>query len=298
MPKVHILFAANDAFAMPMAIAAHSALYHLDVACDVEVHILDEDISEDNRRRAQFVLSEVHPRATVCWRKADLRDFSSVNVRHYSKSSMARLLVSHLFDQTVERVLYLDSDLIVNDDLSQLWDLDLGEQAIWAVQDGDDEDFETFVRKKFPKIQATSNARYFNAGVLLINLSEWRSRKVSERALDFVRENHDLLSFPDQDTLNAIAGGDWGRLEARWNKQITRIGRPESCPIDWPGILHYTSYKPWHSDYSWPAGVKFHRAYLRSGWEGFSKALLRVLSLQAQQMYHKNRNRISRRLGF
>jgi lipopolysaccharide biosynthesis glycosyltransferase len=252
---------------MPLAVAAHSALHYLDHTIPVDVHIVDGGIHPQNRGRIESCLRAAHPRAHVHWRSPDFAEFSGVNVRHYSLASMSRLLMPSLFPESVERVLYLDSDIVVESDIASMWSIPLGQQAVWAVQDADDDEFEKNISRKFPELDAPPGARYFNSGVLLVNLPRWREQCVTERVIRFLKEHSERLSYPDQDALNAVLLGEWGRLPPRWNKQIIRIGQPESASMDDPGILHYSTFKPWKQDYTWKAKLPFHKAFLRSRWE-------------------------------
>jgi lipopolysaccharide biosynthesis glycosyltransferase len=294
MRKIHILLGADDAYAMPLTVAAHSALYHLDRNVSPEVHIVDGGISKENRDRIKACLSAAHPQAVIAWRNPGFEQFSEVNVRHYSKASMSRLLMPSLFPATVERVLYLDSDIVVEDDVSVLWSIPLGQQAVWAVQDAGDDDFDKGLRKKFPDLDAAPGARYFNSGVLLVNLPHWRAQNITERVIQFLKAHSDRLSYPDQDALNAVICGDWGRLPPRWNKQIIRIGCPESAALDDSGILHYSTYKPWEAAYTWKARIPFHKAFLRSGWKPGPRSWLAVAVLLARQLVNSQLVRIRR----
>jgi lipopolysaccharide biosynthesis glycosyltransferase len=296
METIRLLLGANDRYAMPMTVAAHSALVHIDPSHDVELYIVDDNISYGNRKTAELVLKRAHPRARLIWREADLEFASQINFGHYSAASLIRIMLPSIFNFDVTRVLYLDSDLIVNDDISSLWKIDLKDKAIWAVQNGSDDEFHNLITRKFPMIGDILGARYFNSGVLLVNLPEWRKQMITERTLDFLGKHSRDLSFPDQDALNAVVLNDWGRLPARWNKQVIRLGEPDLESISTPGILHFTSYKPWSPDYTWRGNMHFHLAYLRSGWEPRHLALLSVLRLGSRQLIARSKKSFTRRV--
>lgn len=292
---IRILLGADDAYVKPMTIAAHSALRHLRSDRTVEVHLIDGGISATNRQRVVHCLEAVHPKARAIWRHADLSAFDNINVRRYSAASMIRLLIPHLFDQDVDRVLYIDSDVIVDGDIAELWDMDLGDVPVWAVQNGAEFEFDR-LSETFEEISVPSGARYFNSGVLLMNLNVWRKKKISERVVDFMIRHNDRLSFPDQDALNAVVAGDWGRLPPRWNKQVIRLGRPEAAQFDEPGILHFTTHKPWRRIYPWKGKLRFQAAYLRSSWDPIPKALIIAAGQLLTQTAHHAWVKIEKRL--
>ena len=287
---------ADDRYAMPMTVAAHSALHHLARDCVVELHILDGGISLKNQNRSKEVLLRAHPLVEIFWRNANLDDYQELNVGIYSKSSMIRLLVPQLFSEDVERVLYIDSDVVVNDDISQLWHFRLDSLPVWAVNDGLPGAFKNSITDRFPEVDARDNALYFNSGVLLINLPEWRSQKISERALEFLKEHSQKLSFPDQDALNAVIAGHWGQLPNRWNMQVYRINQPYGASAGERGIVHYTTFKPWERGYTSRHKVTFFKAYLRSRWNSLPKALVWASSVYLEQCAKHNWLRIKRRL--
>lgn len=285
METIRAMLACNEAYAMPMTVAAHSALSHVDPDRLIEIHIIEDGIQSETRARAERCLQSAHPRASVIWRKADLADMSGVNYRHYSAASLVRILMPRIFDKTVQKVLYIDCDVVVTGNIAALFDMDLSGNAIWAVQDGADEEFENRIGKKFPWMDAPADARYFNSGVLLVNLAEWRQSAITERVLAFLDEHDEELSFPDQDALNAIALGEWGRLPPHWNLQPLLLNRKNSWKLNEPGIIHYTCCKPWDSDYTWSGRLKYHKAYIASGWDSGAVARLKASRLFARQAF-------------
>ncbi|WP_265501103.1 glycosyltransferase family 8 protein [Paracoccus beibuensis] len=297
MKTLHVMMCANDAYAMPLTVAAHSLLFHAGHDVAVEVHVISDGISADNKARAERSLASSHPHAKVVWREIDTSQFDGINFRHYSIVTLFRLLLPQLFPPQVDRVLYIDCDIVVERDISELWDIDLGDKAVWAVQNGTDDDLENYVLKKFPEITAPADGRYFNAGVMLVNMAEWRRQDVSARTRDFLQCHSERLGFPDQDALNAVLAGHWGHLHPRWNKQILRMGQPEAADIGDPGILHYTSRKPWTRDYIQRAKWAWHRAYLRSGWQGRAAACLTTARLYGTQLWRFGSQRTGGRIA-
>ena len=126
------------------------------------------------------------------------------------------------------RLLYLDSDIVVNGALGPLFEVDMGENPLAARYDKGD---------------------YFNSGVLLIDLEKWREEKITERTLAWALEKGDALKFPDQDALNAIVGSRFVPLDRRWN-----LGRDEAADYAIAAIIHFTGrVKPDHAECQNPA---------------------------------------------
>lgn len=297
MRTLHVMLCANDAYAMPLTVAAHSLLFHASRDVAFELHVVSDGIRTENKARVEHSLVSAHPHARVVWQEIDTAQFAGINFRHYSIVSLFRLLLPDLFPPEVDRVLYIDCDIVVECDISELWGIDLGDKAVWAVQNGTDDDLENYVLKNFPEITAPEDGRYFNTGVMLVNMAEWRGQDVSARTRDFLQRHSHRLIFPDQDALNAVLAGYWGHLHPRWNKQILRIGQPEAAAIGDRGILHYTSRKPWTREYMQRAKWTWHRAYLRSGWDPNMSGYLTTARLFGGQLWRHNSRRVRGRIG-
>ena len=106
-------------------------------------------------------------------------------------------------------------------------------------------------------IGIAANARYFQCGVLVINLRAWRNGKAAERAMDYLSEYWEQIQLADQGVLNAVLHDSWTPLDQRWN-QTTTVLFPEywTAPAyslaEWkrvkndPQIVHYDGgAKPW-----------------------------------------------------
>jgi lipopolysaccharide biosynthesis glycosyltransferase len=131
----------------------------------------------------------------------------------------------------------------VLDEIEPLLRVDLDGSVVAAVLDRVD----AGLKQNLPGLEALPRVRdYFNAGVLLIDLKRWREEQVTERAMDYLRQNPKTL-FMDQDALNVACDGRWKRVETRWNFQDhekTNVLDLETSRR--PAIIHFvTDQKPW-----------------------------------------------------
>jgi len=179
-------------------------------------------------------------------------------------SEWYRILLPELLPE-VQRVLYLDCDTLVVDGVDSLWELDLRGHYLAAINDVPGPGAEDWVRE----LGIPAGTRYFNSGVLLMNLETMRADRMTERLAEFGRANAGRLRRSDQDTLNVVLGDRRLPLHPRWNCQNTLFSaRPEAlkafsaCEIDEatasPAILHFEGpgdCKPWHflSGHPWTA---------------------------------------------
>lgn len=177
---------------------------------------------------------------------------------YFTLANYYRLFLADLVAPSLSKVLYLDIDTLVVSSLKPLFQLDLGDYALAAVQDAD-----MHVRHD---LGISSQADYFNSGVLLMNLPAWRQQRITERTCDLaVRYPEKVKGWVDQDALNLLLQGHWYRLDGRYNVMNGAI------PADLPRrqyqqfladkvIIHFTGTpKPWH----WACESRFRYLYQR-----------------------------------
>jgi len=153
-----------------------------------------------------------------------------------------RLFFPLIIPATIERLLYLDTDTIVLNDLSEFFDLDLENYPVGAVYDN-------YVKTQ-PLIGLEKEGEYFNSGVLLVDTQKWREQKISERTFDYIKQFPERIRFVDQCGLNAVLKDNWKKLENRFNllytyvPQETGIVELKNFLMD-KVIVHFTLHRPW-----------------------------------------------------
>jgi lipopolysaccharide biosynthesis glycosyltransferase len=172
------------------------------------------------------------------------------------KATWYRIFLPELLPD-VDRILYLDADLIVVDSLTPLWALDLRGFWVGAVTN-------VFQDNHLHRPAALGLAGphvYFNAGVLLMNLAEMRDDRRTEALLDYGVRNAERLEWRDQDALNVVLGERRLELHPRWNvmNSFYLFARNTGPRTRWrlrqarrkPAIRHFEgpdALKPWHAD--------------------------------------------------
>ena len=237
-----IVFACDKRYAMPLATTLRSIVDADRSGEPLEFHVLADGFSEHTRRR---VLNSL-PRnsASIRWIEVDLEMFQEFSTISYiSKITYARFLIPRIFPDTVSKVLYLDCDLLVLDDLRALWATDLEGNVLGAALDGLDTQLKNqTVRLPVPRVRD-----YFNAGVLLIDLDQWRRAQIVETALDYLKRCP-RSPYSDQDALNVACDGRWKKLDSRWNYLAynENLAVSELAGEYKPSIVHFTTWnKPW-----------------------------------------------------
>lgn len=240
-----IVFACDMNYAMQLATTLRSLADVVPKVTGLDIQVLTDGFPAELRTRVAHSLpAEAAP---IKWVDVDLepfRDFSTLP--HISQMTYARLLIPHVLPTTVTRILYLDADLLVLDDLEPLWTIDLEGRPVGAVLDV----LDPLMKQGDPRLRTAPHVRdYFNSGVLLIDLARWREERLSETAIEYLNR-YPQSPFKDQDALNVACDGLWKKLDPSWNFQDHfRVNIADIDDGERPAIVHFvTSNKPWRPD--------------------------------------------------
>ena len=235
--RMVLALSCDAAYAMPLATTLRSMVEANRAHWPVEVHVLVDGVPDALRQRVSDSLPAGS--AAIRWVDADLSAYAAFPALVGSRATYARLLVPQILPAHYRRALYLDADILVLRDLGELWHADLQGASLGAVRDGMD----ASRRSGAPAFERVPRVRrYFNAGVLLMDLAKWRASGVADRALRYLQENP-RSPYADQDALNVACDGDWKELGPKWNHQT--LYHPGSL-AERPAIVHFiTGDKPW-----------------------------------------------------
>ena len=164
------------------------------------------------------------------------------NVYHFSIVTYYRLFIASLFPQ-YDKIVYLDCDLVVLGDISRLYNTELSDNILGVVSDQyvcNTKEFRAYAEKAI----GVNPDTYFNAGVLVISLEQFRKNNIESKFISLITEHDFDLLDPDQAYLNYLCFGKTHILPNGWNKAPTEI----TCEGD-KNIVHYALYKkPWQYD--------------------------------------------------
>lgn len=211
------------------------------------IAVLNERDADAERKIRRTV--ELFGNAEIEFKSFSSESFAHFRVdRHITVASYLRLFMTQFLDPDMGKVLYLDSDLIIRDDIGDLWNTDVSRYFLAAVPDP--------YSDNHVNLGFREDERCFNAGVLLVNLTKWREADVVPTFVRYVEENSSILRYHDQCTLNAVLRGQVLSLPYRWNFAARNADLPASALgmtkdeflalRAQPSIVHYTTnVKPW-----------------------------------------------------
>ena len=279
--RVPVVCAADDGFAMPLAVALRSALDTLAGPHTLAAHVLDGGIRAENRARLERSL--LSPRLELRFVAPDPKLLARIQHRgRVSHATYFRILAADLLPADLPRAIYLDADVLVEADLARLWKESQRGLPVLAVRDaGAPMVSSPRGLLNHRELGLAPDLGYFNAGVMLLDLERWRAEGLGGRLLDYLEGHADSIRWWDQDALNAVLAARWGELDPRWNQtpQFWEGMQGDDDPftpglrekvIRDPWIVHYSTWsKPWHWSCTHPARGRFFEVLDRTEWAGW-----------------------------
>lgn len=200
-----------------------------------------------------------------------------------------RIYAADLLPRTVDKVLYLDCDIIVDKPIGELFDMDWTDIAIGGAPDMCIEWQEFYDRLQYDK-----SLRYFNAGVVMLNIEYWRKHNIAQQCLDYLANNYTNIENNDQDVLNYVMREKKRMLPIAYNYQtlfltpyiyetLSHQMQVDVLTEKSPTIIHYASrMKPWMAYYySYPFYSIWKKYKKLSPWRCMPEVLPKKLKLVA-----------------
>ena len=218
----------------------------LNTNSNINIYLIYSDISDDNINIfKEFVENEI---GNINIIKFDEDINLPINIDHITKETYYRLFAPYIID--VDRILYLDCDLIINGSIDAFYNSNLDNNIIGAINNFDSDSYLYNERLGLAK-----DNNYINAGVLLIDVKKYKKYITKEEIIKYINNNLDILDYQDQDVINYLFHDNIKIYDYKYNYQITQIldGYEEYGM----NIVHYCNkYKPWNDDF-----INFKKAY-------------------------------------
>ena len=251
---IPIFFAVDDGYIPFLAVSLQSLIENSKKENFYLIKILYTNISEENQKKIQKFEQE-----NVSIEFVDLNYYiekikDKLYTRdYYSKTTYFRLFIPNLYPQYT-KALYLDSDIVVLEDVADLYNTNMENNLVAAAPDDVIQTIEVFQEYAEKVVGVADYRNYFNAGVLLMNLDELRKFDFQEKFIYSL----DKIKFSvaqDQDYLNRLCKGRVKIVDPNWNRMPIAREKENQGDIK---LIHYNlAYKPWHfedilyKDYFW-----------------------------------------------
>ena len=292
--KIHIAVCLDKGYVMPTGVMMYSiCINNQDVVIDFHV-LVDESVQEKEQQDLRDTINNFEGKRAVFY---SLKSMTTLNFplvkKHLTRAAYYRLFLSDILPSAIEKVLYLDGDIIVRHSLLPLWNIDLTNYAVGIVMDVLDGDIKIYNRLRYPYQKG-----YFNSGVLLINLKYWRDNQIVKEFVEYLNNFPERILQEDQDVMNVVLQEKKLMLPVKYNLQTAFLRKDPSWDywkhesevkmgIEDPVIVHFTSkWKPWFAD------LKFPHPYRSTFWMYQCQTKWKNCSFDRRSLYMKIRNYI------
>lgn len=210
--SLNVIYSSDDNYAQHMGVSIFSLLdKNTDDFENINIYIIDNHITEKNKSNLKQIIKKYN-NANLFWIDFDsyITQLKLNMLWEISISSYARLFISSMLDDDIDRVLYLDCDMIINDSLIELWQYNLNGKVIGAVQDPVCDSTKKAVGLNF-------SDKYFNSGMLLIDVTLWRKLNIEDKITEFLEEHNGQVIHHDQGVLNGVLRGNVEFVPLKYN---------------------------------------------------------------------------------
>jgi len=212
----------------------------------INLYVVGDGVSEKNKRK---LLKSVNPAIfSLTWLNIEesIPEGAHIPLDHstFPKTVYVRLFIPYFVDQGIDKVLYLDVDMIVVEDISKLWQIDIGDKIVAGVVDR----AELIGNRwsgiaNYAELNIARDTKLFNSGLIVLKPKEWREREIAAKVVKCTEENAQYAVFADQYGLNVVLANQWFELDSKWNCFATLDEKN-------PYIIHFIGTKPIYKSYN------------------------------------------------
>ncbi|MCD2502364.1 glycosyltransferase family 8 protein [Clostridium sp. NSJ-145] len=245
---MNILLAINSKYLLPAKVLITSIFENNDV--NINIYLLHSSLNEVEIKELRKVVEGKYngKLIDILINEKDFKDFPLSH--HFTIETYYRFLAQSILPEEVDRILWLDADMIVKKSISDFYNQDFEGKYVVVCQSINKNPMEILQR-----LELDSTSKYFNAGTILFNLKDIRKNIKPSIYFEYIRDNKDKIKWLDQDVLNVIfnTSSKYDDNE-RYNKQIFSEHKFNAEQLEYiennTAIIHYIgAIKPWHYKY-------------------------------------------------
>lgn len=283
---MNVMYAADDNYAEIMAVSILSLLETNKGVRNVRFFIVEDGISSDNIQKLTFMIQKYGSKVEFI-KKPDVRSKLGVELKtlRWSDSAYSRLFLQELLAAypEVHKILYLDCDTLIADDLSKLWNTDISSYLGAAC-------LECMSNMHKLIIGLRKDDNYINSGMLLLNVDRWIEENIQQTLCNFLRKYKGKTEYVDQGVINGTISNRFLLIDPRYNltslaydftyKEMQIYRKPQfgyseeewNNAVSHPVVIHFTtsflSIRPWFDGSKHPYAPQWKEIHDRTPWVG------------------------------
>jgi len=234
---LHIAFGIDANFAIGMGVCMTSIILN-NPSEKINFHVFTDGIHQEDINRLKLLTKYENVKIKIYY--IDINVFKTLpTTMGWSQAIYYRFIMAKVLYGSVDKVLYLDADILCIGSLKALIEMDMGNDIIVGISD-----LLAFFKTRMEEL-SIKNGKYFNSGVMYIDVNKWSTEKISERAMELLSENPQKYKSFDQDVLNVLLDGKTQYADKKWNHIYNMLFMNHILPEN-TVLIHYTGDKPWH----------------------------------------------------
>ncbi len=269
MKPLTIVVACDNHYIILLAALIKSIEANLAEGKTIEIYIIEDNVNATSKQKLQ---QSINTNITsIVWK--EMASVIPVGLKlpldrsSYPLNIYMRLFIPYFIPAEIETVLYLDVDMIVQKDVSTLFDIDLSKYVVAAVLDPRIITFDNSWGGvlNYQELGLPGTTRYFNTGLLVMNTKLWREQNVTEKIINCIEQHKKFANYPDQYGLNVVLANKWLELDPLWN-HFSTIETTET-----PFLIHFVERKPIYKAYNYSQTFKqiFYSYLKQTAWKNF-----------------------------
>lgn len=263
----NIVIVANDGYIQHSAVMLCS-LFGTNKNKRFRIFLFTTDITQDNEQKLNDLVSNYNSELVV--RRISLDGISDLPVGMWVTFMYLKLFIPTELPSDVDRCLFLDSDMIIHDDIDTLYNWDLKNNVLAAAEDNPDGE------QHKERLGLTTKDVYINSGVMVCDIAAWREMETHRPIFDYARSIASMI-MNEQDVIAKYFVGKINILPIRWNmvthyflrkpkiydKYLSQLSESRKHP----GIIHFCApIKPWFKDCNHPYGYTYNKFLNKTRW--------------------------------
>ena len=275
--ELQVLYQSSDSYAPLAGISIESLLYNNQQVETLHIYFLEDGISQSNKEKIEEIVHRYQRKISFFSLQPIQKILQNYELEPFkgSYATYCKLFAPSYLDLWEGRLLYIDCDTIIEDSIVPLWELEMGESVAACRLELISDEYKRLIHMPVEQL-------YYNAGVILFDLNNWRKYHCEQSLLDVLRKDRVRYFTADQDILNLVLGEKMMPLALRYNFPTTMLMfSPEEIyriydlhenrfytieqmkkALDEPGIHHmglYFGLRPWNGGEDHPQRAVYEK---------------------------------------
>ena len=195
---MNVIWSTSDLYSEIAATSIVSLLENCKEVDEISIYVIDMGISEEHKKWIEDIVTS-YDQNLFFLPKLDIEKLADthIDVGRWHISTFSRLFLSHILPESVDKIIYIDCDMIIRKSLKTLWEMDMDDAWVMSADD---------CRGKMYRddIGIPRDSIYTNNGLMVIDLKAWKKNNVEELFVDFIKKNNGDVTYMDQGVLNGV----------------------------------------------------------------------------------------------